>query len=176
MYLTRPSLTLRPARAGESDAISELAFASKAHWDYSLEFMEACRDELRVTEAQLADASRHTGVAQADDGTLAGYYALAPLDDSLFDLDAMFVDPRFIGQGVGGALLAHAKVLAAELGADALMIQSDPNTAAFYRAAGAVDVSVRESGSIPGRLLPELRLPLCSPLVGTDPNYPGTQQ
>ena len=38
----------------EADRLSDLAFRSKAHWGYSPEFMEACREELRVAVAAIA--------------------------------------------------------------------------------------------------------------------------
>ncbi len=46
---------IRDARPGEAGELSGLAFRSKAHWGYSTAFMEACRSELAVTVAQIAD-------------------------------------------------------------------------------------------------------------------------
>jgi len=50
-------VALRPARADEAPALSELALRSKAHWGYDDAFLEACRAELTVRPEHVA-ASR----------------------------------------------------------------------------------------------------------------------
>ncbi len=46
----QPAGTIRPARADEARELGEPAFRSKAHWGYGAAFMEACREDLAVTE------------------------------------------------------------------------------------------------------------------------------
>jgi predicted N-acetyltransferase YhbS len=75
-------------------------------------------------------------------------------------LAALFVEPRYIGQGVGRSLIEHAKIDARKDRARSLLVQGDPNATNFYRAAGGVQIGERESASIPGRYLPEFRIPL----------------
>ena len=70
------------------------------------------------------------------------------------ELEALFVEPRCIGQGFGRLLVEHAKSVALDMGASQLIIQGDPNAEGFYLAAGGVLTGTMESGSIPGRLLP----------------------
>ena len=152
-------MTLRAACEDDSSTLTELAFRSKAHWGYSPEFMEACRDELAVSREDIANPEYAHTVAESR-GRLLGYYALMPIQERGYELDALFVEPEFIGRGVGRALVEHAKSRAAELGARYLLIQGDPNASEFYLAAGAVQVGERESGSIPGRFLPEFRISL----------------
>jgi len=41
-----------------------------------------------------------------------------------------------------------------------MQIESDPGAVAFYRRMGAVDDGVARSASIPGRLIPRLKLAL----------------
>jgi len=55
-------------------------------------------------------------------------------------------------------LISHAKSHAALLGGRVLIIQSDPNAEKFYRAAGGILAGKQESKSIPGRLLPTLKI------------------
>jgi hypothetical protein len=45
---------IRPASPDEAALISSLAIRSKGHWGYSAEFLDACRDELTYTAAQIA--------------------------------------------------------------------------------------------------------------------------
>ncbi len=152
-------LVIRPAREREALVLGELAFRSKAYWGYSPEFMEACREELEVAQGDIAEPDSVFRLAECE-GAIAGYYALVRLAAHDYELDALFVEPEWIGRGIGRALIEHAKVSARDLGAGSLLIQGDPNAASFYRAAGAVQVGERESDSIPGRMLPEFRIPL----------------
>jgi GNAT superfamily N-acetyltransferase len=139
---------LRPARADEAEPLSELALASKGHWGYDAEFLEACRDELTVTP-------EHRAVVAEQDGRVAGFYALTGEPPEV-DLAMMFVDPAWIGRGVGRALWEHAVDAAARSGAERVTIDAEPHAEAFYLAMGAVRVGEAASGSIPGRTLPRL--------------------
>ena len=90
---------MRPAQSHEAAAISQLALRSKALWGYSPEFLEACRDELTFTGAQIRDPLRTIVVAQSD-SAIAGFYALSPLVSGRVELDALFVEPSWTGRGV----------------------------------------------------------------------------
>ena len=149
----RDALRLRDARPDEAALLSELARRSKAYWGYDDAFMLACRDELTWTHDEIAARPAAFVVAEAN-ATVVGFYALAIAAGSDFELDALFVEPAWIGRGAGRALIEHARRRAAALGARRLAIQGDPHAERFYLAAGAVPAGYRESGSIPGRELP----------------------
>ena len=153
--------TIRAARPDEAEALTELAIRSKAYWGYSPSFMEACRDELTVTDGALTAPDAHYYVAEGG-SRLLGYYAVERRTDRAFELEALFVDPAFIGKGIGRALTAHAKDLVRQLGGRRMIIQSDPNAAAFYRAAGGEPSGSKASASIPGRSLPLFTIDLAS--------------
>lgn len=144
---------IREALPGEARVLSDLAVRSKGHWGYSREFLDACREELSVDPARLADASYECFVA-VDGDALLGYYALSALSATEYELDALFVDPPAIGRGIGRRLLEHAIDRLASRGVATLVIQGDPHAARFYEAAGARQVGTRPSGSIQGRELP----------------------
>ena len=150
---------VRAARFDEADELTTVAMRSKAHWGYSPQFMEACRDELRVTPERIEAESTRYFVAETD-GRTVGYYAIERLTQTKWELEAMFVEPESIGKGFGRLLVEHAKETAAKLGAEELVIQGDPNAEYFYVAAGGVKVGERESQSIPGRFLPLFSIPL----------------
>ena len=149
-------LTIRPALATESQAISSLALRSKAHWGYSAEFLEQCRAELTYTPERCA--SGRVMVA-ARDGGIVGFYATDG-DAPRGELDALFVDPEHIGTGLGGLLLQHALTQASRTGFTELLLDADPYAADFYRRHGAVVIGETPSGSIPGRTLPRMRFDL----------------
>ncbi|HEY0681476.1 MAG TPA: GNAT family N-acetyltransferase [Steroidobacter sp.] len=153
--------TVRPARPDEARLLSDLALRSKAHWGYSAEFLAAVRNELSYRVEQIESADMSFTVLEVD-GAPVGFYALKLLTATEVELDSLFVEPHFIGRGLGRKLIEHAKLAATGLGARRMIIQGDPNATAFYVAAGGVLTGTRESGSIPGRLLPTFAIELAS--------------
>lgn len=150
---------IREAWPAEAAALTALALRSKAHWGYPEAFMEACREELTISAEDLhAEHLSYRVMEQA--GAMVGFYCLERLGRGQFELEALFVEPDFIGQGCGRALLAHALALATALDGSSVLIQGDPHAEAFYRAAGGEQIGTRPSGSIPGRELPLFRISL----------------
>lgn len=143
--------TIRRARPAEAPNLSALALKSKAYWGYDESFMVACRDELTLSADEVVE--NPTYVTEVN-GQVVGFYALERLDENRIELNYLFVDPAFIGDGHGRALIEHAKQSARELGSSVLVIQGDPNAQHFYGAAGARQVGERASASIRGRTLP----------------------
>ena len=154
------SVDIRPAIPEDADVLSALAMHSKAHWGYSRDFMEACREELTVDADELRAADVDCAVAEQS-GSIVGFYTVATLAESSYELDALFVEPVKIGCGIGRKLIQHAIAGIAAKGGGTLLIQGDPHATDFYRAAGAQPVGERASASVPGRFLPlfELHVP-----------------
>ena len=94
------------------------------------------------------------------DNQVAGFYALKILDANSAGLEALFVLPGLIGNGIGKAMIAHCRTIAKRLGVRTIVIQGDPNAESFYLAVGAVACGYRESLSIPGRQLPVFTITL----------------
>ena len=115
--------------------------------------MQACRAELTYTAEDIRSPDTTYIVADVE-GDVAGFLALVRVDDGHAELDALFIHPDYIGNGIGRALLQRAIERARITGVRKLIIQADPNAESFYRAAGAVLFGERESASISGRMLP----------------------
>jgi predicted N-acetyltransferase YhbS len=147
------SQIIREACPGEAGALSALALRSKAHWGYARDFLEACRNELAVDGSRIGCADYRCFVAVQDEA-IVGFYTLESMSAGVWELDALFVEPAHIGTGIGRSLVQHALHILSQRGATRLVIQGDPNATEFYTAIGARQVGTRESGSIPGRLLP----------------------
>lgn len=145
--------SIREAYPDEAGLLSELALRSKAHWGYSQDFLDSCRSELAVDPDQIGSTDYQCFVAVNSNGAL-GFCTVINVSESVYELEALFVEPAYIGTGVGRSLFQHAVSLLSEKGAARLMIQGDPNASHFYNAAGARQAGYRESGSIPGRYLP----------------------
>ncbi|WP_239116313.1 GNAT family N-acetyltransferase [Planotetraspora phitsanulokensis] len=145
---------IRPARAEEADLLGDLALRSKGYWGYDRDFMEACRAELTFPPEQVR--AQRISVAESA-GRVLGFYSLAgePPDG---ELGNMWVEPDAIGGGVGRRLWHHAMRTARTAGFTNLRIDADPFAEGFYLAMGAERVGETPSGSIPGRVLPLLRI------------------
>ena len=149
----RGDIHARAARADDVAELSALALRSKAHWGYDQSFLSACREELTYTEEQINSSQFEFYVYEVDESTVA-FYALEFCSASTAELEAMFVEPKFIGRGLGRGLFAHATLRCLVNSKDRLIIQADEYAAEFYKAMGAVECGSRESGSISGRRLP----------------------
>ncbi len=146
---------LLPGR-DDLEQLSALCLRSKAHWGYDAAFMAACETELTLTADDL-DAGGLAMVRVA--GEPAGLVQVM-IEDGEAELHKLFVDPRFMGRGLGARLMDWARQEARARGARRMKIAADPDAVPFYRRMGAVPVGEVPSESIPGRSLPLLALDL----------------
>ncbi len=150
-------VNFRAAQGPDAAEISALALRSKAHWGYSDAFMRQCAPELSYTAPQIDCGEQYFYLCERDRSVL-GFYALSQLSAAELELEAMFVAPEAIGQGLGRRLMAHAIEKAKSKGFETILIQSDPNAAPFYEKMGAQLIGKSPSETIPGRFLPSYRL------------------
>lgn len=148
---------LRPLRPEELPLAHTLCLRSKAHWGYDAAFMAACREELRLTPEDLATDAV---IAAADASGLAGL-AQVSAEGANSHLEKLFVAPERMGLGLGRILYDWALGAAGRLGASRLIIEADPDAAAFYQRMGAELAGTAPSGSIEGRMLPRLVHRIC---------------
>jgi GNAT superfamily N-acetyltransferase len=148
---------IRRALPTEAAVLSALALRSKAHWGYDADFLAACQDDLTLSADDIA-----TSAVYVFDGAdaLSGFYRLVLQDDSVAELDAFFVEPAVMGQGVGKRLWRHAVATARKLGCSEMVWQSDPQAEGFYLTMGAQRYGESESTVMPGRMLPLMRFRL----------------
>ena len=151
------SFQIRKAQSSESQLLTSLALRSKAYWDYSPEFILACRQELTYSQQDIQ--KNHFYVAEINN-LIIGFFALEILSDNEIELAALFVEPAYINRGSGRKLMDKAKLVASELGSKVMIIQGDPNAKNFYLKVGGKLIGERESASIPGRYLPVFKISL----------------
>ena len=144
---------LRRATGSDAAALSALALRSKAVWGYDAAFMAACRAELTITAAAIAE--RPTWVLE-DQGALVGFYQLR-IEGRMAEVAQIFIAPGSLQGGLGRRLWAHLEAAARAAGCTRLEVDSDPHAEGFYRAMGMIRHGEAPSGSIPGRMLPHLR-------------------
>ena len=81
-------------------------------------------------------AGRRTRVATAD-GNIAGFATSLPAGD-VVELDDLFVDPGWMRQGAGRALVLDAVAIAQDLGAARIEVTANQHALVFYGKAGFI--------------------------------------
>jgi GNAT superfamily N-acetyltransferase len=137
---SRPQrFTLRPARAADRDAIWRVhddALRARAHADYDDDAVRgwtfAGRDMTRARLDELMAAGEWLVAADEDDAVV-GY---GSLDLEGAELTMLFVDPAWMGVGVGGAILSALEARARAAGVTELSLWSSLNAVEFYQRRG----------------------------------------
>lgn len=125
-------LELRTIRAGDLLNATRICIRAKAHWGYPKAFVAACVPGLTLTENDLA-TSRVMGAFDVQ--RLVGVVQIA-FDGGDCLLDKLFVDPDWIGNGVGRELFDWCRETACAHGAARMVIESDPFAEPIYLAMG----------------------------------------
>lgn len=153
------STIIRRARADEAAVLTAVAHAAKRHWGYPEAWIARWKDALTVTPAYVGDHSVFVA-AEAESDRPRGFYALS-MEGSTAVLDHLWIEPEWIGRGVGRKLFSHAVQTARVEGAARLEIDSDPHAEAFYRRMGAIRIGeVRADVDEVRRVLPRLEVTL----------------
>ncbi len=156
------NIAIRAAENHDADHLSALAYRSKAHWGYDEIFMQGAKHLLTITPMIIM--LQPVFLAEVD-GETAGFYGLRawheePVIEKSVELDYLFIEPAFIGKGVGKALFEHAVSVAAAMGYRTMVIIADPNAEVFYEKMGAATFAGRASELAENRVLPLMRYEL----------------
>lgn len=143
--------TIRKATVNEAALLTQISFRAKGYWGYSAEFLNALSSGLTVTENDIM--SRLVYVFEGD-CRIKGFYSLS-VDNK--KLDMLFVDPDFIGQGIGKLLWADVIEKAKENGLRLFSWDADPHAEQFYIKMGASKVCDMQSAIFPGRTYPLMK-------------------
>jgi GNAT superfamily N-acetyltransferase len=132
-------VTIRRGRDDEGERLKAIAIDAKAHWGYDRERVVEWASKGDFTPERLRELT--VFVAEAD-GRAIGWASLIPQDEVGW-LEDLWVDPEWIGRGVGSRLFRHAAAAAARRGARRLEWEAEPNAIGFYERMGGA--YVRES-------------------------------
>lgn len=159
--MSESDFEVREVNPSEAGQLSQLAHLAKAYWGYPPDFMEAFDEELTFEAADLEN-ERYVFRVGTRNGRICSFYALdrESEPDGSIEMNALFVEPTEIGKGLGKRLFEHAVEEARRLGADSMMIHSDPYAEKFYLKMGAVKVGDIPSRSLEGREIPLLKYEL----------------
>jgi GNAT superfamily N-acetyltransferase len=152
----RVTLAIRRARPEEAPALRELAHRSKAYWPYSAEFLAAVEPLLQL---DAGDVLAHEVWVLELRGAVVGWHRVT-LHDERAELEDLWLEPAFIGTGLGRLLFEHAVTIAAAHAAKRLEWDAEPYAEGFYRAMGGEEIGRSPSAAEAGRTLPRMRLVL----------------
>jgi len=142
-------MIIRQAIVEDCEHISHLAYRSKAHWGYAEDFLEQCKDALTVTSPYL---EQHIVYVLERYDEIVAYYSFSVEEKKL---DALFVDPDYIGQGCGQQLWADLLSRVKALQVTEFTLDADPHAETFYIKMGA-----KRIGEIASTVFPDRKLPL----------------
>ena len=159
MDKTAASLHIRRARPEEAEALTDLIMRSKAHWGYDPTRLAAWRADHTLDAETIARDAVYCA-EDADAGVVAGVSHFYPITDEEVYLDRLFIEPAWMGRGVGRLLWCHAVEQATAQGAREMSLGADPNARPFYEHMGAVVTGWFESSFEPGTQAPNMRYDL----------------
>lgn len=128
-----PAFTIRSGSADEGDLLKEIAIASKGFWGYEPAKVREWAGRGDFTPERLAELT--VFVAESGGRPIA-WSSLVEKGERAW-LEDLWVDPGWIGKGVGSALFRHTAAHAQRLGAVGLDWEAEPNALGFYEKMGA---------------------------------------
>jgi GNAT superfamily N-acetyltransferase len=125
--------SLHYARPDEVHALEELQRRASMEWAEYRERLVDSPDTVRISVAAVRDQRVRVAVGE---GITLGFSTVMPVERRVSQLDALWVEPEWAGQGVDSALIEDAVALAADEGIVRLEVVASERQAPFYVAAG----------------------------------------
>jgi GNAT superfamily N-acetyltransferase len=141
------AVLIRAGDVHEGARLKEIAIASKGYWGYEADRVREWAGAGDFSPERLRELI--VFVAESN-GRAIGWSSLIPHGEVGW-LEDLWVEPDFIGKGVGRALFRHTARHARQLGASRLEWEAEPHATRFYERMGAE--YVRESRSEWGRTI-----------------------
>jgi GNAT superfamily N-acetyltransferase len=149
----RSAIHIREGRSEEFERLREIAIAAKAHWGYELAWVQ---EWAAAGDLEPESLSRRLVYVADRQGAPIGWAALTPRGEVGW-LEDLWVEPRWIGHGVGRLLFEHVARRARQLGAHGLEWEAEPNARGFYERMGGTYVRDSQTTEL-GRVLEVLGL------------------
>ena len=126
-------MRIREGTEGDFERLRAIAVEAKAHWGYDRALVEEWAHDGDFEPESLR---RRLLYVAEEDGRPVGWAALIPRGEVGW-LEDLWVDPAWIGRGLGRALFEHVAAAARERGARRLEWEAEPNAHGFYERMGA---------------------------------------
>jgi GNAT superfamily N-acetyltransferase len=126
------SVLIRDGDVHEGARLKEIAIAAKSYWGYEADRVREWADQGDFSPERLRELI--VFVAESD-GRAIGWSSLIP-KGKIGWLEDLWVEPDWIGKGVGGALFRRTADHAREVGATRLEWEAEPHATGFYERMG----------------------------------------
>jgi GNAT superfamily N-acetyltransferase len=123
---------IRRARPHEGERLREIAAAAKSHWGYDEEWVGGWAATGDFSARALAE--KDVFVAEVEGRPVA--FAVLLDEGAICVLDDLWVEPAWIGRGLGSRLFRRCAERARRLGAERLEWEAEPNAVGFYEKMG----------------------------------------
>jgi len=148
-------IKIRRATPDEAATLTAIAHTAKRYWGYPEEWIEQWRTDLTITSDFIANNEVFAAVMSDE---IVGCCALV-VNDSLAEIEHMWIKPEHMGSGVGRALFTQVRDRAIERQLSALELSADPNAEGFYERMGAKRIGdVRADMGGQARVLPRMKI------------------
>jgi GNAT superfamily N-acetyltransferase len=151
----RTRVSIRSARPDEGERLREIAEAAKGYWGYDPETVRswAAAGDFSARGLQ----QKHFYVAESQ-GEAIAWAALISRGEVIW-LDDMWVDPPWIGKGIGTLLFEHCVGEGRRLGGEQMEWEAEPHAVGFYEKVGGRYLRDSQPSEW-GRVLPVMGLEL----------------
>jgi GNAT superfamily N-acetyltransferase len=146
---------IRPVMLDEGERLRAIAIAAKSHWGYDL---GRARDWAEMGDFSPAGLRQKDFYIAAVGARLVGW-AAAIDQGEVWWLDDLWIDPEWMGRGIGSRLFRHAADRGRRAGAVRMEWEAEPNATGFYEKMGGRFLRDSEPG-IWGRVNPVMGLDL----------------
>ena len=127
---------IREGRESDFERLRAIAVEAKAHWGYDRALVE---EWARGGDFEPESLRRRLLYVAEADGRAVGWAALIPRGEVGW-LEDLWVEPAWIGRGLGRVLFEHVAAEARQRGARRLEWEAEPNAQGFYKRMGGAYV------------------------------------
>jgi GNAT superfamily N-acetyltransferase len=147
-------IIIRPGEPHEAPRLRAIAIAAKSHWGYDMEGVRQWAEgDFSVEALQV----RELYVAESE-AVPVGWAAAIPQGQICW-LEDLWIEPGWMGKGIGKLLFRHAAELARQGGAITMEWEAEPNAIGFYEKMGGRYRRLSETTEW-GRRLPVMAISL----------------
>jgi len=147
-------MKIKKAITKDAKELTLLTIRSKSYWDYSQKQIADWENDLTITEEYITEKQVYKLMKEHQ---IIGYYSFFSIDDSDLKLENLFIEPSYIGKGIGKKLMSDFFSRIETIQFKRVILYSDPNSEKFYSKLGFEVIGKLET-SIKNRYLPIMEM------------------
>jgi GNAT superfamily N-acetyltransferase len=136
------NVRIRPVALDEGERLRKIAIAAKGSWGYDL---DRVRGWAAMGDFSPAGLGKKDFYIAAVEGRVIGWAAAIGQGD-VWWLDDLWIEPEWMGKGIGSRLFRHAAEGGRRAGAVRMEWEAEPNALGFYEKMGGRYLRDSEAG------------------------------